>query len=251
MTRKTVYTLNVASKEAGFPNGYDPRITAITYPLMQRYAERIGAEFVVIGTRKKPDWPCCIEKLQIYDLARERGDDWSLFFDSDTLIHPECIDFTCMLPRDTAAHNGIDFANIRSDYDEYFLRDGRNIGCCNWLAIASSWCRDLWHPPTLTLDETLARIHPTVEEQRCGITKRHLVDDFTLSRNVARFGLKMTTLLQLFPKIGLEGANFFFHEYTIPPDEKLQRMCDTVERWHIEKFIPADALKVKLPPTKK
>src|SRR5262245_46405216 len=97
---KTLYTLNI--------NDYAPEICAKTYPLMRAYAERCHAEFVIVDKRCFPDYPVCYEKLQIYDLARERQDEWSIYLDSDTLVHPETIDFTCFLPRDTVMHNGID-----------------------------------------------------------------------------------------------------------------------------------------------
>ena len=155
--KKAVFTLNV--------NNYSPEIRALTYPLMKFYAHRIGAEFREITTRKWPDWPVVYEKLQLHELAREY--DWSYFFDADTLVHPECIDFTWYLPDDCVAHNGADHAAIRFRYDEVFAKDTkRNIGTCGWCVMFPRKCIDLWKPTTRSLAEVLDCCYPTMGELR-------------------------------------------------------------------------------------
>jgi hypothetical protein len=207
--KKCLYLLNI--------DNYAPEVTALTYPLIKRYAHKIGAEIVQITERKFPDWPITYEKLQIHRLAQETRADWNIYIDSDALVHPECIDWTNHIPRDTIAHNGIDFAGIRWRYDGYFLRDGRNIGSCNWMTIASSWCIDLWQPLDISLEEALANIHPTVNELNTVITPEHLIDDYTLSRNIARYGLKVKELRLLEKDLGFgPDAMFFWHVYTVP-----------------------------------
>src|SRR6266566_3735242 len=147
--KKTLYTLNV--------NHYPEAITSITYPLLEDYARKIGADFVVIRERKFPDYPPVYEKLQIHELGREN--DWNIYVDSDVLIHPDLFDLTEHLEKDTVLHYGADMAGNRLKYDQYFLRDGRNIGSCNWFTIASDWCLDLWKPlDDLSLEEALANI---------------------------------------------------------------------------------------------
>lgn len=222
----TIYLLNVG--------GYAPELTALTYPHIEFYAHKIGAEICMISERKFPGWDVDYEKLQIYELAEKRGDDWSIYIDSDALIHPELPDVTALIPRDTVAHNGADFASIRWAYDKYFWRDGRHIGSCNWFAMASSWCRDLWRPlDDITFEEAVANITVTVEERHANVSAEHLVSDYALSRNIARFGLKFTTLNDLWPKIGLTGTNFFHHEYTIPLDEKVAHIRHTIKEWRL------------------
>jgi hypothetical protein len=226
--RKTVYTLNL--------NGYSPEITELTYPLIKHYANKIGAEFYVIDKREFPKWPITYEKLQIYKLSHERQDDWSIFLDSDALVHPETIDWTIFLPKDTVAHNGSDFAPIRWKYDKYFLRDGRNIGSCNWNTIASSWCQDLWHPLDISPEEAVGALYPTVEELNTVIVPNHLVDDYALSRNIARYGLKAKTLLELQKDIGLTDANFYWHAYTISVEDKVKNMRSVLRSWKLGKY---------------
>jgi hypothetical protein len=222
--KKTIYTLRV--------NEYAPEICSLTMPLMQAYAEKIGADLVTITERLRPEWPITIEKFQVAPLSRARGDDWAIFMDADTLVNPECPDFTNFLPKDTVAHNGKDLANVRWKYDHYFRRDGRNYGSCTWLVIASDWTvEDLWRLPDQTPEEAFSNIYITVGEHNSGQCKRdHLIDDYTLSRNIARFGLKATTLVDICGELGWKnpdgrGANpHLFHLYSITEEEKIRRM---------------------------
>ena len=222
---KTIYLLNI--------DNYAPELTALTYPHIEFYADKIGAEIRVISERKFPEWDVDYEKLQIHTLAEQRDDEWSIYIDSDALVHPELPDVTTLIPRDTVAHNGADFAGIRWRYDEYFMRDGRNIGSCNWFAVASNWCRDLWRPLEMTFDEAVSNITVSVEERHANVTREHLVSDYALSRNIARFGLKFTALSDIWPRVGLEGAGFFHHEYTIPLSEKIEHISQKVKDWRL------------------
>lgn len=221
--KKTLYTLNV--------DNYAPGICELTYPLLQRYAEKIGAEFVIINERKWPKMPPVYEKLQIRELGAQAGNDWNIYFDGDALIHPETVDFTSLIHKDTVMHNGADMAGVRWKYDEYFLRDGRNIGSCNWMAIASDWCLDLWTPLDIPLEKALDNIHPIPNELLNGIEREHLIDDYTLSRNIARYGLKFARAVDIQRKTGMEDANFFWHQYTIPIDEKIIGIRKTLQGW--------------------
>lgn len=220
MSRKAVFTLDI--------NNYAPEITKLTFPLMEFYADRIGADFHVLRERRFPEWPITCEKLQLYELSEAYN--WSIYFDADTLIHPELIDITNFFPRDHCGNFACDMAALRWKYDKYFLRDGRNIGTAGWCIVASDWTRDIWRPcDDLSPEEAIACCTPTVGEKNTGfINAEHLVDDFIMSRNVAKFGLKYTTLLETWKKLGLPEANFFFHKYTISAEQKAQEM-----RWVI------------------
>lgn len=228
--KKTLFTLNV--------DGYSPEITDMTYPLLKYYANKIGADFYVISERKYRDWPVTYEKLQIYDLAQEMKNDWNIYIDSDAIIHPETLDWTVFLNKDTVAHNGNDFANIRWRYDKYFLRDGRHFGSCNWITIASDWCIDLWKPiDDMTPQEVISNIFPVVEELNTVITPEHLVDDYVLSRNIAKFGLKTKIFNDIIKDIGMKDANFHWHLYTDPTAVKVQKMKELLNAWKIPKEI--------------
>ena len=225
--KKTIFTLNV--------NGYAKEITDLTFPLISHYAKKIGADFYIIKDRKFPDWPITYEKLQIYQLAQEMKNDWNLYIDADTIIHPDFMDITNHIPKDTVAHNGCDTADNRWRYDRFFHRDGRHIGSCNWFAVASDWCIELWKPlEDLTVEEAVANIFPTVNEQNTVITSEHLIDDYTLSRNIAKHGLKFTTFRQILKDLGYDNPGFLWHQYTIPIDEKVARMNEILKAWGIK-----------------
>lgn len=88
----------------------------MTYPWIEFYANKIGAEIFVISDRKFPGFPPVYEKLQIYKLSKKMKNDWNIYIDSDTLIHPETIDFTNYIKKDTVLHHGHDMANVRWKY---------------------------------------------------------------------------------------------------------------------------------------
>jgi hypothetical protein len=223
--KKTVYTLNV--------DNYAPGICAITYPLMRYYARKIGADFVEITSRAWPHWPVVCEKFQVGQLAAQRNDDFAIFFDADTLIHPETVDFSAFLPVDTCLHNGVDFAAIRHRYDAPQLADKRNIGTCGWFTAAPRACFGLWDLPDISMDEIISRCSPTLEEAHAGVTAEHLTDDFIMSRNLALHGYKHTTVAKLLPEIGLPGAEFFWHIYTVGIAEKVRQMKEILWRWKV------------------
>lgn len=222
--KKTVYTLIV--------DGFLPEVTNLTLPYMEKYASKIGADFHIISERKFPDMPVTYEKLQIYELGKDN--DWNIFFDADALIHPDLFDITEQLKPDTVLHRGNDMAGNRWKYDKYFRRDGRNIGSGNWFTVASGLCLDLWHPlEDLTLEEALANIQPTSEEKNKGVTPSHLIDDYVLSRNIARYGLKFKTFDSLLADVGQAGFRYLHHEYLLGPGEKADAIRNIIKEWKL------------------
>jgi hypothetical protein len=225
---KTIYLLNIGGN-------YEPEITALTYPYIRRYATKIGARLHVITERKFPDWPITYEKLQIYELGKQHRNDWNIYVDFDTLIHPDLFDITEHLPKDTVLNYANDFGGARWAVDDYFRRDGRWISIAGWFTIASDWCLDLWRPlDDLTPAEAVAHCSPINLERRFGITADHLIDDYALSRNLAKFGLKYQTFLEL--QGGVEPASefhYFWHQYTIPPEQKLAELQEMIQRWQL------------------
>lgn len=221
--KKMIYLLNV--------DDYSSEITRLTYPLIETWADKIGADIFEIGERKFPDWPVVYEKLQVHEFGKLHNNDWNIYLDSDTLVHPEMIDPTLFLRKDQVMHNASDMANVRWTYNEWFLRDGRNIGSCNWFTVASDWCLDLWRPLDMTLDEALANIYPTRSELETVINAEHLIDDYALSCNIARFGLKFKPFMEVQSEVGLPQANFFWHVYTVPTAEKVIQIKKVLKEW--------------------
>jgi|WetSurMetagenome_2_1015567.scaffolds.fasta_scaffold109175_2 hypothetical protein len=226
--KKTIFTLNL--------NGYAPEITDLTYPLIEAYARKIGAEFHIITERKFPEWPLTYEKFQIYELAQQMNNDWNIYIDSDALVHPDTPDVTLILPRDTVAHFGKDFSPVRWKEDRFFRRDGRHIGSGNWLAVGSDLCIDLWKPlDDLTPQEAIANINPTVAERRSAIIERsHLIDDYVCSRNIAKYGLKCQTLKDVLAGHGFkDGGGFFYHHYLFTVPQKVIELKKVLRGWGI------------------
>jgi hypothetical protein len=217
MSHKTVFTLNI---------NYPKEITNITYPFIEQYTRKIGADFHIIDKRKFPDMPIVYEKFQIYTLAS----DWNIYIDSDALIHPDTFDITQLLPEDTVMTCGQDFAPIRFKYDKYFQRDGRHIGGGNWFTVASSLCTDLWHPLDIPLHEAVKNIYPTILEKNGEITPAHLIDDYTISRNIAKYGLKFTSFVAMLEKYNKPGE-FLFHEYLYTTKEKIANLHKVLDYW--------------------
>lgn len=225
--KKTLFTLAV--------DGYAPEICDLTFPIMRRYADKIGADFHVITARKFPEFPPVYEKLQIYDLGREMGNDWNIYVDADALIHPDMFDVTEHLAKDTVFHNGSDPASIRFKPDEYFRRDGRNIGSCNWFTAASDWCLDLWRRPTEPLEDLVANISCIRAEVESGVIEpAHLIDDYLLSRNIARFGLKFLQMRDLLTKLHMHPeSSFLFHQFMLSREDKAKELLKVLEHWKL------------------
>jgi hypothetical protein len=222
--KKVLFTLNV--------DGYAPEITEHTFPLLKQYAHKIGAEFFEITERKSPEFPPVYEKLQIYDLGK--GNDWNIYIDADTLMRPDFPDVTAFYPKDTVLFHGKDFASTRWRMDGYFLRDGRQIGACNWFAVASDWCLDLWKPLDVPFIEAVENIFPTPCELNTVVSRDHLIDDYVLSQNIARFGLKHATIENHMSKYGLRSADYLWHDYLIGIDEKVQWILKVKKAWGIK-----------------
>ena len=77
---------------------YNQEITNLTYPYMRKYAEKIGADFVIMNERKFPHLSCNMEKFQLYEISANY--DWTIFIDADALIHPNCPDVTEIYKKD-------------------------------------------------------------------------------------------------------------------------------------------------------
>jgi len=220
--KKTIFTLNIGN--------YAPEITDLTYPFLKNYASKIGAKLTIINERKFPEYPLMYEKLQIYELGKDN--DWNIYVDSDCLIHPDLFDITEILAEDTVMTYGADFAGGRFRYDNYFRRDGRHIATGNFLTVASHLCRDIWEPPSdLTLEEAIRNITMTPLEASLGHQPGYGIDDYVISRNIAKYGLKFNTFAEILNQIHKPNAEFFFHDHLVTEAEKLKLIKKKLKQW--------------------
>lgn len=78
------------------------RMAELTHPTIKRYADRIGADFVVIGERKWLKYHVGYEKFQIQDLLLKY--DRIIFIDTDCIVREDCPDlFKIVQPTDFGA----------------------------------------------------------------------------------------------------------------------------------------------------
>jgi ethanolamine utilization microcompartment shell protein EutS len=85
----------------------------------------------------------------------------------------------------------------------------------------------------MTLEEALSNITPTVNERNTVITGEHLIDDYVLGRNIAKYGLKFTTVREIHQKMNLGESGYLWHQYTITPEEKVIKMKEVLKAWQL------------------
>jgi hypothetical protein len=232
--KKTLYTLDI---------NYPKDITDLTYPYMQRYAEKIGADFHIINQRKSPDYPITYEKLQI---ANSKSD-WNVFIDADCLIHPDAPDLTTMVSKDTVLLGGYQYANTRFRYDNYFMRDNRNIAMAAFIFAISDMCLDMVQPIDMTAEEASQNIFSGTLEKNIHTDRDYskmsfAIDEYTMSRNIARYGLKVDTLQSALNRFNDKTdknqlpyilENFFHHNCWIRQSEKSMLILKMIHEWNI------------------
>lgn len=111
--RKLILTLAIGDEHE--------RLAKITQPLMQAYAERIGAHLGIINARTG-DWSIPWEKLVMYDFLGHSYDR-IIFLDNDVLIRPDCPDLFEVVPEDKLGA----FDEARFLPREQVMRDGMRI----------------------------------------------------------------------------------------------------------------------------
>ena len=80
--------------------------------------------------------------------------------------------------------------------------------------------------------DALKNIYPIQMELKTVITKDHLIDDYVLSRNIAKYGLHVKTLMQLQLELG-DNGNYLWHQYTITIEDKISQMREILKGWGV------------------
>ena len=219
--RKIIHVVNI--------NDFFPELFALTYPTISAYAEKHGYMINMITERKFPDYPINYEKMQVYEDGKNA--EVNILCDADMLIHPEFPEVTKFLKRDSIAFN--DNYNISWKYHvdriRYFMRDGRDVGIATNFVVSSDWTHDVWEPLSLSQKdiEDLAKKENTDTGGADGRGWGHYADEFALSYNMAKYGLKYT---------GVTWEDwmrpFLIHTGTGDKNEALQIARDTLEKWN-------------------
>ena len=218
--RKLIHVVNI--------NDFFPELFALTYPTIRSYAERNGYMINMITERKFPDYPINYEKMQVYEDGKDA--DVNILCDADMLIHPEFPEVTQFLKRDSIAFN--DNYNISWKYHvdriRYFMRDGRDVGIATNFVVSSDWTHDVWEPLSLSQKdiEDLAKKENTDTGGADGRGWGHYADEFAISYNMAKYGLKYT---------GVTWEDWMrpwlIHTGTGDKNEALQIARQTLEKW--------------------
>jgi len=201
-------------------DNYFPELTSLTIPTVERWAQKLKAKLNIITNRKWPDWPLLYEKMQVY--YDGRNSDWNILLDADILVHPDTPDplNTLIHPIQVAAKDSYS-ADKQLLMDDYFFRDGRNIGLSSCAIATSRICHDLWTPleDTFTPEIALTKVYKN----------RDIIDEYCISRNLARFGLKLTAILD--PLIDYDKL---YHLGAFNRDKN--RILDEAKRWYRENW---------------
>lgn len=194
--------------------GYFPELTEYTLPTIESFASRIGAKLNVITERRFPDQDVVAEKLQVHEAGVEF--DRNILLDLDILVHPRCYDpFRSNIPPTHVAFKDNYDAATQLMPDQYFLRDGRNVGISGCAVFTTRMTHDLWKPITdLTIEEIDANI----------LQERKVVDEYTLSRNLAKYGLRYVGPYQP------TEYDYLFHLGAYGRDKN--EMIDKAKLWH-------------------
>jgi len=221
--KKLVVSLNIGN--------YAPKIRKICTPYARYWAKKIGADFKWI-TKPKFNRTPNYEKFQIYEMSKKY--DWTFFIDADLLIPIDWIDPTEFLEKDCVLFNDTDFANHRFRYDHCFRRSHSNYGATTWFCAFSDWTRDAWRPMELQDDMTwkkaIENIRPIQIEKNFGIDREHIVDDYLVSRNIAKYGLKVKTLKRdIYPALGLSPS--LNHLFLDSIENKQRFLKNVVDVW--------------------
>lgn len=225
---------------------WQPNIRSLTFPLFKHFARKIGADFHVIRTRQFPDHPLCYERFQLYELSKHY--DWVYQFDADLLLHPDMPDLTPLLTKDVAVVSQPGMASQSYQSDEYFLRDGRNLCVGIFFTLTSDWTRDFWNPPLdISPEVAMSRCTPKVFEWReRQLFHEHVVIDYLISRNVARYGIKIKPIQSVFSDALARGYcsllpvdDYIMHNASLQNHHKLAHIRNVLQNyWKIDPTQP-------------
>jgi hypothetical protein len=164
-------------------NDYFPELWSLTLPTIKDYAFRTKSELNIITQRKFSDWHINYEKMQVYEDGKHA--DCNFLIDADILIHPTFPDFSngITFPHHIAFNDNYHASSKFNVSDNiYFQRDGRDVGIASNAVISFKSTHDVWQPLDITPDEG----------RKITFVREGDIDEYTLSVNMAKYGLKYT-----------------------------------------------------------
>ncbi len=169
--RKCIHVVNIGN--------FFPELWKLTFPTIEFYAKRIGADLNIISTRQFPNFHINYEKMQVWNDGKHY--DANFLLDADVLIHKQFPDFTTIVHPHHVGFNDNYHASTKFDIKNniYFERDGRDVGIASNAVITYKSTHDLWEP---TVSLTESKLVCTVREGD--------IDEYNISQNLAKYGLK-------------------------------------------------------------
>lgn len=163
-------------------NEYFGELWELTKPTIEQYAYRIGAELNIITQRKFHNWHINYEKVQVYYDGLHA--DANFLIDMDVLIHPQFPDFTSIVPQHHIGFNDNYHISTKCNVADniYFQRDGRDVGIASNAVVSYRSTHDVWTPLNITPQQG----------KEITFVREGDIDEYTLSHNMAKFGLKYT-----------------------------------------------------------
>lgn len=157
-----------------------PELFSLSFPTVQAYAERCGYEINLITERKFPEFHINYEKMQVWEDGKDA--DINLLVDADVLIHPQFPDVKDIVPPHHIAFNDNYNASSKFNLNDYFLRDGRDVGIASNFVVSYRSTHDLWRPLEITPDEG----------RRITFVREGDIDEYCISQNMSKYGLRYT-----------------------------------------------------------
>lgn len=158
-------------------DNYLPELCKITLPRIEAYAKRIGAKFTVVTERKFPDFPPTYEKMQIHELGE--GNDCNILLDADIVLADDFENVINNVPPNEVGFWHQYRASGLFAIDQYFFRDNRNVGVAANMLVVPRSCHDIFTPLEFSAEEAAKRT-----------IRWFAIDEYCISRNLAKFGLR-------------------------------------------------------------
>lgn len=180
--KKVIVTLDI---------NYPKEITELTFPYMQKYADNIDADFVVLKDRKFTNLPITMEKFQLYELSNYY--DWVIFLDADTIVNPNAVDFTSVIDYNTILVSEYLWPIGQFKVDEEIFEGKFDIHTPFYFLCFPSILKDVISLPSNPLD-FVKYVNTTESMVTAGKDPSWHLDEFILNYNIIRYGLSTVSL---------------------------------------------------------
>lgn len=228
----------------------------LTLPAIKEYANKCDADLILLTKRAfDPAAPIYLEKFQTLN-AWKNGYQWALTVDLDACINWRDMPVVWSAISKSVVFNfGRDFAPVRfrfpGEHARYYERcssGSKGFGCCTWFVAASELTGpDLWEFPTYWPDfisNHSKYVNLSQTEYNCGLAEKGqcLLDDYSLSVSVHKYGLDICSMRDIIQKIPwlASGPPLAVHSHLLP----IQRKIDLAKIFfgHLEGKYPVELL---------